>query len=79
MRCVCKVCESSLSPFSLTNTHAQEKYPAEYAARDDDKYNYRYPRGESYKDIVVRLEPMTMELERAHNVLGMAEAYPWCA
>ena len=28
-----------------------------------------YPRGESYRDVVVRLEPVIMELERQNNVL----------
>lgn len=53
----------------LTYEEIAEKFPSDFAARDDDKYNYRYSRGESYKDIVQRLEPVTMELERAHNVL----------
>ena len=30
---------------------------------------YRYPRGESYEDLVARLEPVIMELERQENVL----------
>lgn len=29
----------------------------------------RYPRGESYEDVVVRLESVIMELERQENVL----------
>lgn len=29
-------------------------YPEDYAARDDDKFNYRYRGGESYRDVVVR-------------------------
>ena len=29
----------------------------------------RYPRGESYEDLVARLEPVIMELERQQNVL----------
>ena len=47
----------------------QVKYPKEFAYRDQDKYNYRYPRGESYQDLVHRLEPIIMELERKGNVL----------
>ena len=31
--------------------------------------SYRYPRGESYEDLVARLEPVIMELERQENVL----------
>jgi 6-phosphofructo-2-kinase / fructose-2,6-biphosphatase 3 len=47
----------------------QEKYPTEFAWRDQDKLRYRYPWGESYKDIMARVTPVIMELERASNVL----------
>lgn len=38
--------------------------PDEYAARARNKFTYRYPRGESYQDIVHRLEPVIIELLR---------------
>ena len=41
-----------------------ERFPAEFAARDHNKLTYRYPGGESYEDLVARLEPVIMELER---------------
>lgn len=47
----------------------QQRYPLEFALRDQDKYRYRYPKGESYEDLVQRLEPVIMELERQENVL----------
>uniref|UniRef100_A0A8C7YVZ2 6-phosphofructo-2-kinase/fructose-2,6-biphosphatase 4a n=1 Tax=Oryzias sinensis TaxID=183150 RepID=A0A8C7YVZ2_9TELE len=47
----------------------QESHPLEFALRDQDKYRYRYPKGESYEDLVQRLEPVIMELERQENVL----------
>ncbi|XP_025935305.1 6-phosphofructo-2-kinase/fructose-2,6-bisphosphatase-like [Apteryx rowi] len=47
----------------------QARYPQEFALRDQDKYRYRYPKGESYEDLVQRLEPVIMELERQENVL----------
>jgi 6-phosphofructo-2-kinase/fructose-2,6-biphosphatase 2 len=53
----------------MTYEEIEEKYPEDYEARDDDKFNYRYRGGESYRDVVVRLEPVIMELERADNVL----------
>ncbi|XP_069972339.1 6-phosphofructo-2-kinase/fructose-2,6-bisphosphatase 1 isoform X2 [Penaeus vannamei] len=53
----------------LTYEEIQEQYPEEFAARDQNKYSYRYPRGESYEDVVVRLESVIMELERQENVL----------
>uniref|UniRef100_A0A8C9U0B0 6-phosphofructo-2-kinase/fructose-2,6-biphosphatase 1 n=1 Tax=Scleropages formosus TaxID=113540 RepID=A0A8C9U0B0_SCLFO len=53
----------------LTYEEIQEHYPEEFALRDQDKYRYRYPKGESYEDLVHRLEPVIMELERQENVL----------
>uniref|UniRef100_A0A8C6TZC2 6-phosphofructo-2-kinase/fructose-2,6-biphosphatase 4b n=1 Tax=Neogobius melanostomus TaxID=47308 RepID=A0A8C6TZC2_9GOBI len=47
----------------------QKNFPVEFALRDQDKYRYRYPKGESYEDLVQRLEPVIMELERQENVL----------
>jgi 6-phosphofructo-2-kinase/fructose-2,6-biphosphatase 2 len=54
---------------SLTYAEIEERYPADFKARDDDKYNYRYLGGESYRDVVIRLEPIIMELERSENIL----------
>jgi len=42
----------------------EEKLPDEFEARKRDKLNYRYPQGESYMDVVQRLEPVILELER---------------
>ncbi|KAF7122089.1 hypothetical protein CNMCM5793_000044 [Aspergillus hiratsukae] len=53
----------------LTYEEIAEKYPDDFAARDEDKYNYRYRGGESYRDVVIRLEPIIMELERSENVI----------
>uniref|UniRef100_A0A4W4E848 6-phosphofructo-2-kinase domain-containing protein n=1 Tax=Electrophorus electricus TaxID=8005 RepID=A0A4W4E848_ELEEL len=47
----------------------QQRHPLEFALRDQDKYRYRYPKGESYEDLVQRLEPVIMELERQENIL----------
>eukprot|EP00127_Corallochytrium_limacisporum_P004138 Clim_evm83s157 gene=Clim_evmTU83s157 len=53
----------------MTYEEIAEKFPVEFALRDADKFGYRYPRGESYRDLVHRLEPVIMELERSNNVL----------
>ncbi|XP_058618903.1 6-phosphofructo-2-kinase/fructose-2,6-bisphosphatase 1 isoform X2 [Onychostoma macrolepis] len=53
----------------LTYEEIQATHPEEFALRDQDKYRYRYPKGESYEDLVHRLEPVIMELERQENVL----------
>jgi len=54
---------------SLTYEEIAERYPVEFAMRDEDKLNYRYPEGESYMDVVERLKPVLQELETATNLL----------
>lgn len=54
---------------SMTYEEIETFYPEDYASRDEDKFNYRYRGGESYRDVVVRLEPIIMELERQENIL----------
>jgi len=56
----------------MTYEEIAEKYPDEFAQRDQNKLSYRYPSGESYQDLVARLEPVMMELERQGNVLLVA-------
>ncbi|KAL9940427.1 hypothetical protein V8E36_001132 [Tilletia maclaganii] len=53
----------------MTYEEIEEYFPEDYASRDEDKFNYRYRGGESYRDVVVRLEPVIMELERQENIL----------
>ncbi|KZS99342.1 bifunctional 6-phosphofructo-2-kinase/fructose-2,6-bisphosphate 2-phosphatase [Sistotremastrum niveocremeum HHB9708] len=53
----------------MTYEEIEAAYPEDFANRDDDKFNYRYRGGESYRDVVVRLEPVIMELERQENIL----------
>mmetsp|Transcript_29633 Transcript_29633/g.88668 ORF Transcript_29633/g.88668 Transcript_29633/m.88668 type:complete len:502 (-) Transcript_29633:107-1612(-) len=53
----------------LTYEEIKDKYPAVNESRSKNKYYYRYPRGESYKDVVERLEPLLVELEREENLL----------
>jgi 6-phosphofructo-2-kinase / fructose-2,6-biphosphatase 2 len=53
----------------LTYAEIEQLYPEDFAARDEDKYNYRYRGGESYHDVVTRLEPIIMELERGENIM----------
>jgi 6-phosphofructo-2-kinase/fructose-2,6-biphosphatase len=53
----------------LTYEQVKMKFPEEYRAREQDKLRYRYPRGESYLDIIARLEPVILELERQEDPL----------
>lgn len=56
----------------MTYAEIRDQYPADFEARDLNKLGYRYPRGESYEDLIARLEPVIMELERQANVLVVA-------
>lgn len=53
----------------LTYEEIKERFPTEFACRARDKFMYRYPNGESYEDLVARMEPVIMELERKGNVV----------
>lgn len=56
----------------LTYSSISTSYPEEYARRRADKMHYRYPGpgGEGYLDIINRLRPVIVELERmTDNVL----------
>jgi broad specificity phosphatase PhoE/predicted kinase len=51
----------------MTYPEIRASYPDEYAARSRDKLGYRYPQGESYMDVIERVEPVALELERQKN------------
>mmetsp|Transcript_2067 Transcript_2067/g.2726 ORF Transcript_2067/g.2726 Transcript_2067/m.2726 type:complete len:524 (+) Transcript_2067:60-1631(+) len=48
----------------LTYDEMANTLPEEYAARAANKLKYRYPHGESYIDVIQRLEPVLFEIER---------------
>ncbi|RDY06290.1 6-phosphofructo-2-kinase/fructose-2,6-bisphosphatase [Mucuna pruriens] len=53
----------------MTYQEIKKNMPEEYEyvidlSRKKDKLRYRYPRGESYLDVIQRLEPVIIELER---------------
>jgi broad specificity phosphatase PhoE/predicted kinase len=47
-----------------TYEEIRERWPEEYEARGRDKLGYRYPGGESYQDVIQRLDRVIVELER---------------
>mmetsp|Transcript_5548 Transcript_5548/g.7097 ORF Transcript_5548/g.7097 Transcript_5548/m.7097 type:complete len:482 (+) Transcript_5548:296-1741(+) len=51
----------------MTYEEIEEEYPEEFAARQNDKLKYRYPRGESYLDVFLRLEPLALDMERTNQ------------
>eukprot|EP00747_Dinoflagellata_sp_TGD_P020962 gnl/TRDRNA2_/TRDRNA2_128172_c0_seq1.p1 gnl/TRDRNA2_/TRDRNA2_128172_c0~~gnl/TRDRNA2_/TRDRNA2_128172_c0_seq1.p1 ORF type:complete len:138 (-),score=24.48 gnl/TRDRNA2_/TRDRNA2_128172_c0_seq1:98-454(-) len=53
----------------MTYEEIQEKHPAEFAERKKDKLAYRYPRGESYLDVVQRVHANILEMERIRERL----------
>ncbi|XP_042492217.1 6-phosphofructo-2-kinase/fructose-2,6-bisphosphatase-like isoform X2 [Macadamia integrifolia] len=48
----------------MTYEEIKKNMLEEYESRKKDKLRYRYPRGESYLDVIQRLEPVIIELER---------------
>jgi len=48
----------------MTYEEIADKMPDEFEARATNKLSYRYPHGESYLDVIQRLEPVLFELER---------------
>lgn len=68
----------------LEGPEIQARFPDDYQRELEDPYRHRYPRAESYHDLVVRLENVMMELEREpkdlliiahHSVLQCIYAY----
>jgi broad specificity phosphatase PhoE len=51
----------------MTYKEIEHVFPEEFARRQDDKLSYRYPRGESYMDVTLRLEPLAQEMERTRE------------
>mmetsp|Transcript_10618 Transcript_10618/g.36036 ORF Transcript_10618/g.36036 Transcript_10618/m.36036 type:complete len:522 (+) Transcript_10618:40-1605(+) len=51
----------------LTYEEIAERHQDEAFLRKKDKIGYRYPRGESYFDIISRLDPLIHELESYHE------------
>jgi len=54
---------------SLTYEEIAENFPTEFALRDKDKLRYRYPDGESYMDVVDRLEGVMKRISYEDNLL----------
>ena len=54
----------------LSYEQVRARFPEEYRARSADKLRYRYPRGESYLDLIARLEPVIFEMERWNSADG---------
>ncbi|MCP3984355.1 MAG: 6-phosphofructo-2-kinase/fructose-2,6-bisphosphatase [bacterium] len=48
----------------MTYEEVERSMPGEFEARRRDKLEYRYPRGESYLDVINRIDRVLIELER---------------
>jgi broad specificity phosphatase PhoE/predicted kinase len=51
----------------LTYEEIRNNWPEEFEARQADKLGYRYPGGESYRDVIQRLDRVIVEIERYHT------------
>jgi 6-phosphofructo-2-kinase/fructose-2,6-biphosphatase 4 len=50
-----------------TDEELRTLWPEDWEQHQLDPYHHRYPRGESYHDLAVRMEPVILELEREKN------------
>lgn len=57
---------------NLTYDDIKNIYPDILIARNKDKYNYRYPKGESYSDLYLRLKPIFEIIENIDNIVVIA-------
>lgn len=48
----------------LTYPEIIQKHPDKIKEREKDKLRFRFPRGESYLDVISRIEPVIFEIER---------------
>mmetsp|Transcript_16799 Transcript_16799/g.31844 ORF Transcript_16799/g.31844 Transcript_16799/m.31844 type:complete len:138 (+) Transcript_16799:1083-1496(+) len=48
----------------MTYKEISEKCPEAYAMRKKNKLSYRYPRGESYLDVIKRVEQVMLHMQR---------------
>ncbi|GMM27287.1 bifunctional fructose-2,6-bisphosphate 2-phosphatase/6-phosphofructo-2-kinase [Martiniozyma asiatica (nom. inval.)] len=51
----------------LNDDYLQEKMPEDFEKHMQDPYHHRYPRGESYHDLALKIEPLILEMEKASN------------
>ncbi|XXX77179.1 6-phosphofructo-2-kinase/fructose-2,6-bisphosphatase [Sorangium sp. So ce134] len=51
----------------MTYEEIRQQMPEVFNARAADKFRYRYPRGESYEDVIQRLDPLIIQLERQRS------------
>lgn len=52
---------------SLTEGEIEKRFPELYQEKVQDSYRFRYPRGESYSDLVQRIVPVIFEIERSQS------------
>lgn len=50
---------------NMTYEEIEKQYPNDFIERSKFKLTYRYPRGESYLDLISRIEPVIFEIERS--------------
>jgi len=67
IRALNELCAGSME--GLIYDEIKHRFPSEWQARRDNKLRYRYPGsgGESYADVIERLQPIIVELERTHD------------
>jgi 6-phosphofructo-2-kinase / fructose-2,6-biphosphatase 2 len=54
---------------NMTYDEVKEKYPDLYDERKKNKFYYKYPEGESYFDLIIRLKEFILELNRMNKTI----------
>ena len=52
---------------NMTYDEVKQKYPHEFEKRKKDKLNYKYIEGESYKDLIKRINPIFDIINKSNN------------
>ena len=61
----------------MTYKEIESRLPNEFKERNQDKLRYRYPRGESYLDLIQRIEPVIFEIERSKDPVILVKPIPF--
>jgi broad specificity phosphatase PhoE len=51
----------------MSTEEIEKKHPEEFEKFSEDPFNYRFPGGESYHDVSIRLAAFVKEVERHHS------------
>jgi broad specificity phosphatase PhoE len=54
---------------NMTYDEVSQKFPNEFSKRNADKLNYKYPEGESYRDLINRVQPILDIINNSNDTI----------